>query len=154
MGVSIQKSPPMATLGIFADGLQPEVVNGLINVEPNIAARKGDALPAKPGRYQAHAKTGTWFLTTKGRHLGERPEDHLKWVMELIKPVLLALKQQVPGVQVDLSLLVHDPYFKPSHLPINLLESAVAIGELEIEVPEAHEDWIVTSRNIRVYLPH
>jgi hypothetical protein len=82
---------PMATVRLFGDDLRPEEIDRLVDVSPDAAAAKGEAFRAGPGRPEPGrpvvAKTGTWFLTTRGRNLGDRPERHLEWVMAKVMTV-------------------------------------------------------------------
>jgi len=138
----------MATLGFFADALTPDAVSRILGVKPESAAAKGEPFPRQGAGDPIIARTGTWFVTTEGRRLGNRPEDHLMWVVNLAKDHWPALRQQIPGIRADLSLQVHAGKFDPMDIPRDLLKMAVSIGELEIEVPARGIDLFLNARNL------
>jgi hypothetical protein len=145
--ISVQHAP-MATLRFIAENLPPDVIGRVIPVRPNIAANKGEAVPSKRNGRAHTVKLGTWFITTEHRRLGHRPEQHLAWVVRLANDHFDDLKRLIPGIKADLSLLVHDPAFDARTLPRDLLEKAVEIGELEIEIPARGEDIFLTAENL------
>jgi len=103
---------PMATLHLFADGLRPETIAGLIDGVPEAWAAKGEALAGVAGRAVV-ARTGTWFLTSRGRGLGDDPGRHLEWVVGKVSGAMKGVREVVPDVGVEVSLLVHDKGFRP-----------------------------------------
>lgn len=146
--MSAHTDPPMATARLFADKLSPQDIDDIIQITPDAAAAKGDVLVKRPSRPAVVARTGTWFITTKGRSLGDLPERHLTWLTEIIHLAIGRIQRRVPDIKIDLSLLVHDRNFQPSDLPRHVLEDAISLGELEIEVPESGHDWLLTSANV------
>jgi hypothetical protein len=122
-------------------------MDGLTNVAPDAVAAKGQVLVDRPGRKQVIAPTGTWFLTTKDKHLGDRPEKHLVWIMDRVNQVIGELRKRVPDVKVDISLLVHDPQFRPGSLPRGLVNDITSVADLDIEAPEAGGDWVINKAN-------
>jgi uncharacterized protein DUF4279 len=132
----------LATLRLFSEDLRPDDVNRIMDIKPDASAARGDGLLRRKDGTLFPARTGTWFVTTKGRVTGQ-PQDHLSWLVELLHQHLDQVRAQVPDVRVDLSLLVHDHDFQPSDLPHDVLNSAIALGELEIET--YNHDWLVTS---------
>jgi len=149
---STQRHPPLATLRLYADTLDPAVVSKLLSVEPELAAKKGGGMTKRADGTQVSAKAGTWFVTTRRRKLGSNPARHLLWVYRLISPKFDVLKKAVPDLRADFSLLVHDNEFETKNLPAQLLQDVVALGELEIEIPERALDMIVDSKNIHKYI--
>jgi len=139
---------PLATLRIFADDLGVDVVGSLIGEVPTKAANKGEILSVSSTGRPVIARTGTWFITTKGRPLGDDPATHLAWVVGLAKQHLAAIRRQFPAVMADLSLLVQDADFAPSDLPNELLKQAVEIGELEIENPDNGLDLFLNADSL------
>jgi hypothetical protein len=146
--VNAVQHAPMATLRFFAENLPPDVVGRIIPEKPDVAANKGEALPTKRGRHVHTAKVGTWFITTEHRRLGNKPERHLAWIVQLANDHFDELKRRIPGIKADLSLLVHDSRFDLRVLPMDLLQKAVEVGELEIEVPPRGEDIILNVGNL------
>lgn len=141
----------MATLGIFSEQLDPPQVDRILAVKPETSARKGEPLFRRSSGKTVPARTGTWFLTTEHRDLGG-PAGHLDWLVRLASSRLAQLRASIPDVQIDLSLLVHDPGFEPTDLPKDLLERAVRVGELEIEVPERDADFVINASNVHRYV--
>jgi hypothetical protein len=144
--------PPIATLRFFADNLSPDVITGVIPEKPTAAAAKGAAFKRRAGKRPVKARIGTWFITTKDRHLGNQPYKHLEWVVRLALDHIRDIRSQVPDVKADLSLLVHGTNFNISDLPPDLLKQAVEIGDLEIEIPEKGQDFFLNSQNLRSHL--
>jgi Domain of unknown function (DUF4279) len=138
------KALPFATIRFFSENLSPEIISNIIHMKPDAAASKGAVLVEKIGRSPVIARTGTWFLSTKGKSKEKSPQLHLQWIIDHILNSISEIKSAVPEVQVDLSLLVHDKDFKPTHLSIDLLSKVIPQGDLEIEVPEANKDWLIT----------
>lgn len=145
---------PMATLRLFADGLIPAEIDRITAIKPDLAAQKGGNLLKRHDGGFVAAKTGTWFVTTEDKDVGRLPEDHLGWVVGLVARHAAELRDAVPGLQIDLSLLVHDASFKISGLPADLVEQAVRFGDLEIEVPGSGIDVIITPGNVANFAGH
>ena len=103
---------PFATLRLFSDGLRPEVVDHIMNMKPDAAAAKGEGLLKRGDGAKVPARTGTWFITTERRVHGEKPEDHLSWLLELFLRHSDQLRNHMPDIRADLSLLVHDRNFE------------------------------------------
>jgi hypothetical protein len=143
---------PMATLRFFSDDLSPDLVTQIVNKKPVAAASKGAAFSRRVGKQASKARTGTWLITTKSQHLGNRPERHLAWVVSLAQAHIRNIRSRMPHARADLSLIVHDNDFNLSDLPQDLLRHAVEIGELEIEVPAKGEDLFLTARNLASHL--
>jgi hypothetical protein len=89
------------------------------------------------------ARVGTWFLSTRGRLDSRKPQDHLLWILDLVEDAMDALRKLVPGLAIDLSLLVHDRRFRVHDLPPELVRRVLDLGSLEIEVPEAGLDEVI-----------
>jgi hypothetical protein len=142
------KQTPMATLRFFADDLAPEVITRIVAKKPSAAAAKGAPYKRRSGQKPVNARVGTWFITTQDKHLGTDPDQHLAWVVGLAVEHLWSIRNRVPDVRADLSLLVHDARFKLSDLPRDLLRRAVEIGDLEIEVPERGQDIFLNLQNL------
>jgi hypothetical protein len=143
---------PMATLRFFADDLKPAVVTEILRLKPNAAARKGQPFDKKGGAHRAEARVGTWFVTTEGRDIGNRPEDHLAWVITLAIQNLEKLRRRNPDVKVDFSLVVFGKHFDIHDVPRDLLKIAVLLGELELEIPERGIDMFLNKRNLSAKL--
>lgn len=143
--------PPMATLGLFAEHLDPPQVNRIMAVEPDTSARKGEPLFRRSSGKSVPARTGTWFLTTENRQL-DGPAAHLDWVVTLASSHMTQLRDSIPDLQMELSLLVYDPDFEPTYLPEDLLERSVKVGELEIEVPDKHAGLVINAGNVHRYV--
>jgi len=88
----------------------------------------------------------------KTKKIGDKPEAHLSWIVQLLERHISQLRSHIPEIQADLSLLVHDRNFEINELPEKLLKSAVSIGDLEIEVPERGIDVVLTPRNVSTYI--
>lgn len=146
------KHPPLATLRFFDDELHPDVIAKIITEKPSSAAAKGAPFLRRLGTRPIKARTGTWFITTQRKRLGNRPDDHLAWVIRLARDHMHDIRKQIPNVKADLSLLVHDPDFKLSDLSNDLLRRAVEIGDLEVEVPERGMDLLLNSGNLGAHL--
>jgi hypothetical protein len=144
--------PPMATLRFFADDLSPSVVDKILSVTPDVAAPKGGGLFRRGDGGRVPAHTGTWFITTDGRVSDSSPEKHLAWVVKLALGHYQKLREHIPGMQADLSLLVHDRGFRLSDLPSELLKQAVEVGELEIEAPDSGVYVILNKENVQRHL--
>ncbi len=142
---------PMATVRLFADGLRPEAIAGLIDAAPEAWAAKGEAFSGVAGRAVV-ARTGTWFLTSRGRELGDDPGRHLEWVVGKVSGAMKGVREVVPDVGVEVSLLVHDKGFRPGDLGAEVLLNAVILGELVVEVPEAGREWRITREDVVGYL--
>lgn len=125
---------PFATVRFFADALLPDEVSHILDMKPAASAAKGDGLLKKGDGSRGPARTGTWFATTESMQLGYRPEDHLAWVVQFINQHIDQLRDHIPDIRVDLSLLIHDRDFELEQMPSQLLEAAVQIGDLEIEI--------------------
>ena len=97
------------------------------------------------------ARTGTWFLTTE-HVLLYNPAAHLDKLVALVWPHLKELRDLIPDIRIDLSLLVFDPDFKPSDLPNKLLSRCTSIGELEIEIPDKEEYLFINLANLHQYV--
>jgi hypothetical protein len=143
---------PLATARLFADKLSPKDIDDIIQSAPDAAAAKGDVLVKRPGRPDVVARTGTWFITTRGMGLDDKPESHLTWLTEMLHLALDRIQRRVPDVKVDLSLLVHDSGFQPSDLSPRVLEDATSLGELAIEADD--HDWLITPENVSDYFRH
>lgn len=143
---------PMATLRFFADDLKPAIVTEMLGVKPNAAAQKGQPFKKKTGVHRAEARVGTWFVTTEGRDIGDRPEDHLAWVITLAIQNLAKLRRRNPDVKVDFSLVVFGKQFDIHDIPRDLLKIAVLLGELELEIPERCIDMFLNKRNLSAKL--
>jgi hypothetical protein len=142
----------MATVRLSAESLDPTQITGIFLVQPDLAAKRGEGLVRKADRSRVPAKVGTWYITTRHRVLNLSPADHLAWVLQLIAPKLGTLRQTVPALNVNFSLLVHDAEFETTNLPPDLLKEVVSIGDLEIEVPERAMDVVLDSSNLGEYL--
>jgi len=123
---------PMATIRIASDTLDPELVTAVIGYEPQCAARKGDLLYPTSTSTRAVARTGTWFATTEGLKV-KSPTDHLDRLVELALPHVKMLRETMPDITFDLSLLVFDPDFSANSLPDDLIRKAQRLGTLEID---------------------
>jgi len=144
--------PPMATLRLYADTLDPALITSILSVKPDLAAKAGEGLAERADRTRVPAKTGTWYITTR-RHVSESdPAKHLFWVLRLVAPKFDALKEAVPSLRASFSLLVHDGGFEAKSLPAGLLADVLSIGDLEIEVPERAMDIVLDSGNAGQYL--
>jgi hypothetical protein len=146
--VDVMQYAPMATLRLFADNLPPQVIQTIIDQKPDVAVNKGDALSKKPGGGVVTTKQGTWFITTEHRDLGPDPDKHLAWAVSLARSHWDDLTRVVPDIRADFSLLVHDKKFSVLDIPRSLLRKTVSVGELEIEVPSAGADIILSSKNL------
>jgi len=145
--LSVMKHTPMATLRFFCENLPPDLVGEIVREKPQLSAKKGEKILSSPRGRGVAAKTGTWFITTENKHLGPNPAIHLRWVVGLAKDHIDELRRRVPGVMADMSLLVHGAEFRTTDLPKELVESAVQIGDLEIEVPANGIDITLNSAN-------
>jgi hypothetical protein len=150
--VTNMQHAPMATLRFFADDLSPDVISNIVVEKPMVAAAKGASIAQPRGRPPIKARVGTWFITTQGQDLGNRPDSHLAWVVRLAVEHLDSIRRRVPDVMADMSLLVHDADFNISDIPSDLLRRAVAIGELEIEIPEKGQDLYLNTDNLASHL--
>ncbi|MGD0105654.1 MAG: DUF4279 domain-containing protein [Rhodopila sp.] len=143
---------PLATLRLFADDLLPEDIERIMALKADHAAARGKGLLRRGDGSRVPARTGTWFITTENKKIGDKPEAHLSWIVQLLERHISQLRSHIPEIQADLSLLVHDRNFEISELPEKLLKSAVSIGDLEIEVPERGIDVVLTPRNVATYI--
>lgn len=119
------------------------------HLEPD---QRQDVLVKRHGRPDVVAKNGTWFITTRGMALGDLPERHLMWLTKMLHSALGRIQRRIPDVKVDMSLLVHDPDFRPSDLPRKVLKDATSLGEREIEADD--HDWLIMSENVADYFRH
>lgn len=146
--MSISVDPSLSTARLFGDRLDPEAITALLATTPYRAAPKGGnlrPLTAAPWRPPVVAKTGTWFITTQGRPIGMRPVDHLAWVLRLMRPVITKIRHTMPEIELDFSLLVHDPEFQLGDIPAEVVEDALSMGRLWIECPANGKDWLLTA---------
>ena len=150
--MSAAQHTPMATLRFFSDDLKPSVVTDILHIKPNAAAEKGQPFKRKDGVHRAEARMGTWFITTEDRDIGDKPEDHLAWVLILAIRNLKQLRHLTPNVKMDFSLVVFGKKFDLEDIPRDLLKIAVLLGELEIEMPEKGVDIFLNSRNLSAKL--
>ena len=140
--------PPLATARLFGDGLDPDTVRAIVGTQPDRAARKGATMPAPrvpPGRRPVFAKTGTWFIATKGHPLGRRPADHLNWLVNLPRPAMPLIRHAAPDVSLDFSLLVYAPDFRLDEIPAAVIDAILSLGTLEIECPDSGAHWLLTA---------
>jgi hypothetical protein len=144
---------PMATLRLFADHLSPADVDAILGLRAQVSATKGGGLYPRRDGSRVPAPTGTWFITSENHNLGSQPSKHLYWAVDLVAKHYDKLKRRIPDIKADLSLLVYDDQFSPSDLPRDLLKNAVQLGELEIEVPLSHKDWVLNANNLASYVP-
>jgi hypothetical protein len=151
--MSAHAPAPIATIRLFGDNLTPDDVDSVLGGNRTSAASKGGILVQKPGRLPVKARTGTWFLTSKGREL-DGPEGHLGWLIDRVGPFQKTLKRKIPGMKVELSIIVHDEAFHPSDLSPRILHEATNLGDLEIEAPEANQEWVLTRSNVAQFLKH
>jgi len=138
----------MATLRFFADNLKPSVVTAILHIKPNASAEKGQPFRKKTGVNRAEARVGTWFVTTEDRKPGDKPEDHLAWVLVLAIQKLGKLRRSNPDIKVDFSLVVFDEKFDLRDISEDFLRVAVLLGELEIEIPDRGVDVFLNRRNL------
>jgi hypothetical protein len=143
---------PMATLRFFADDLKPATVTEMLRLKPKAAAQKGHPFKKQDGVDRAEARVGTWFVTTEGRDIGNRPEEHLTWVITLAIQNLEKLRRRNPDVKVDFSLVVFGKKFDIHDIPRDLLKIAVLLGDLEVEIPERGIDMFLNKRNLSAKL--
>jgi hypothetical protein len=143
---------PLATLRLFADDLLPDEVERITALKANYAAKKGAGLLRRGDGSRVPARTGTWFITTENKNIGDDPEAHLSWIVRLLEKHLPELRHHIPQIQADLSLLVHDRNVEIGAISESLLKTAVSVGDLEIEVPERGIDVVITPRNISTYV--
>jgi hypothetical protein len=148
----VRRRFPLATLRLFADDLSPNDVERIVKLKADHAAAKGAGLPRRGNGTRVPAQVGTWFITFENRAVGAQPEAHLSWIVQFLDGHLPELRNHIPGIQADLSLLVHDRDFEIANLPADLLKQAVSVGVLEIEVPERGIDVILTPRNVMGYI--
>jgi hypothetical protein len=144
---------PLATLRFFAPKLQPALMNLIVPVKPDAAASAGEPIATAKNGDPVKAKVGTWFISTKGKGLGSKPESHLLWVVNLAKTHINEIKDEIPDIQVSFSLFIYDRAFSPSRdLPRYLVEQATSIGELEIDSPLNDINVIVDAKNyLKIY---
>jgi hypothetical protein len=143
---------PLATVRLIAEELMPEDVERIMALKADCSAPKGGGLLRRGDGSRVPARTGTWFITTQSRKVGDQPEAHLSWIVHLLEKHLPRLREHIPQIQADLSLLVHDRDFEIAKLPEELLRHAVSVGDLEIEIPERGIDVVLTPRNVSNYL--
>lgn len=143
---------PMATLRLSADTLDPAQVTNIVSMKPDLSAKRGEGLTRRSDKSWIPAQTGTWYITTRSHVSKTSPAEHLFWVLHLVAPKLGALRQAVPSLHINFSLLVHDGEFEAKNLPSSLLKEVVSIGDLEIEVPERAMDVLIDSGNLGDYL--
>ena len=141
----------MATVTFFGRDFDPRVVNRILSAEPEVSAQTGEKLFKRLGKSLLMARTGTWFLTTEGLPL-HNPAAHLDKLVALIWPHLKELRDLIPDLRIDLSLLVYDPDFNPSNLPNKLLMRSASIGDLGIEIPDKEEDVLINLANLHEYV--
>jgi Domain of unknown function (DUF4279) len=146
--MSAAQDAPMATLTFFADNLKPSAVSEILHIKPTATTIKGQPLGRKEGVPRAEARTGSWFITTEAQDVGDKPADHLAWVLGLAVSHIAELRRQDPKIKVDFSLLVSGEKFDLQDPPTELLKVAVLLGELEIEVPEKGMDIFLNRRNL------
>lgn len=142
----------MATVRLSAKSLDPTQITRIFLIKPDLEAKRGEGLIQKADRSRVPAKVGTWYVTTKHHVSNQSPADHLAWVLHLVTSKLGALRQTVPDLNVNFSLLVHDAEFETASLPLDLLKEVVSIGDLEIEVPERAMDVVLDSNNLGEHL--
>lgn len=143
---------PMATLRFFADDLKPAVVTEMLRLKPNAAARKGQPFKKKDGVHRAEAPVGTWFVTPEGRDIGDRPEDHLIWIITISIQNPEKLRRRDPDMKVDFSLVVFGKKFGIRDIPRDLLKIAVLLRELEPGMPERDIDLFLNKKNLSAKL--
>ena len=141
----------MATLAFFGKDLDPRVVSRILSTEPEISAQGGEKLFKRLLNSSVTARTGTWFLTTE--HLPfHNPAAHLNKLVALVSPHLKQLRDLIPHLRINLSLLIFDPDSKLSDLPNDLLSQSVYIGDLEIEIPGRGEEVLISLANLHEYV--
>lgn len=143
---------PLATLRLFAEDLMPEDVERIMELKAEYSAPKGGGLLRRGDGSCVPARIGTWFITTESRKVGDRPEAHLSWILHLLEKHLPRLREHIPQIQADLSLLVHDRNFEIAKIPEELLRHAVSVGDLEIEIPGRGIDVVLTPSKVSAYL--
>jgi hypothetical protein len=137
---------PLATVRLHSDALKPDVITEVLEAAPDMSAVKGGkAFRRKDGSF-SRAQTGTWFATTAGRVTSYDPEEHLTWVVNLVRSHINILRASVPGIQVEFSLLALGCNFRPDDLPVALLNYAAALGDTEIEVPALGINHVVPKK--------
>ncbi len=148
--------PPMATLRLFSDGLEPDVVSQIMGVEPTAAAPVGGAIGRTAHGDAVKAKTGTWLLSTKDRVDAANPETHLRWLTSLVGAHWAELQTNVSGIRADFSILIHGDGLKIAQtLSRELVENATSFGELEIEIPAMDVNEVVDhSTYTRLFAHH
>ena len=101
--------PPMATLRLASDELDPGFVTEVLKMQPQVSAKKGDRL-YRNSKSAATAQTGTWFVTTEdSRSLAAA--DHLERLLSIVNPHIRLLWEIMPDLSVSLSLYVENAEF-------------------------------------------
>jgi len=87
-----------ATLRIFRDDLDPDAVSSMLGIIPSDRHRKGDTL-----RYGSVAKSGAWFLSSKGQLESKDVQRHIMWILDQLTGKVGILHQlQDEGCSMDI----------------------------------------------------
>lgn len=137
--------PPLATVRLTAERLTPAPITAIIGIQPDAAAAKGERF--RPlGRWRAVAKTGTWYLTTRGRLTAADPSRHLSWVVARIGAKATMLHRDYPDLLIGFSIFTEAANFTMEQLPDALIKAVVALGSLWIDAPDAAIDMRIPAR--------
>jgi hypothetical protein len=123
----------MATLRLAARDLDPRSVSEVLDQLPKLSARCGERLYPASQRSRAVARIGTWLVTTEDK-IGVSAIDQLTHVVSLVAPHADRLRDMMPDLQINFSLLVFDP--AAAAIPDDLRCRAERLGHLDIETME------------------
>ena len=86
-----------ATLRIYDEQLDPDIVSSRLVLTPSKAHKKGQAL----GRNRA-APVGGWFLSSRGQVTSKDVRRHIAWILEQLSGKEQLLKLQDEGYETDI----------------------------------------------------
>ena len=75
-----------ATLRFAGDRLVPGRLTHMLGIEPTLACRKGEDYKRDRAGRVAHGRTGVWYLSTGAIVRGSDLAEHLRYLMNLIRP--------------------------------------------------------------------
>jgi hypothetical protein len=116
-----------ATLRVYRDDLDPDIVSDLLGKPPDRVQRKDR--PYLPGGTHV-APTGAWFFSSKALESKDL-EDHVNWILDQFEPKHDAIHQlQVEGYEVEVSC-----YWLSVEGRVLLLSPAIMRRLSELELP-------------------
>jgi hypothetical protein len=96
----------VATLRIYGDELDPELISNRLRISPSKSQRKGQVLASRLGRIRT-ANIGGWFLSSESNVDSKDLRDHLDWLVAQLRDVVPELTQlQIqPGIRMRVTVI-------------------------------------------------